>query len=225
MLGLVTIGPHAASAVRTDGAILGIPVAPAPSTPLPTPLARSQAVAAKPKVPNSGPGRYVLATINGTPAGSGIVLNFDVRREKNVPINVNGAARTIQSVLNDRRSWRAGRRWEFKLVGSADRADLHVYVTTPKTTDRLCAPLLTRGQVSCQNGSHIVLNAKRWVFGAETYGTDVVNYRRYLVNHEFGHALGYQHTLCAGQGQRAGIMMQQTKGLDGCRPNPWPYPN
>jgi hypothetical protein len=143
MLGLVTIGPHAASAVRADGAILRIPVAPAPSTPLPTPLARAQAVAAKPKVPNSGPGRYVLA----------------------------------------------------------------------------------RGQVSCQNGSHIVLNAKRWVFGAETYGTDVGNYRRYLVNHEFGHALGYQHTLCAGQGQRAGIMMQQTKGLDGCRPNPWPYPN
>jgi len=166
----------------------------------------------------------VSAKITGSPAGSGTVVNFDVRRERNLPVNVNGAARTIQSVLNDKRSWRGGGEWEFQLVRSTRRADVHVYIATPATTDRLCAPLLTRGELSCQNGNRIVLNAKRWVFGADSYRGDLANYRRYLVNHEFGHALGYQHTECVGNGKIAGIMMQQTKGLDGCRANPWPYP-
>jgi len=203
-----------------------------PSTivePKPAPGPRQQPKGLRPsvaesKVPTSGPGTYVSAKINGKPAGSGTAVNFDVRREKNVPVDVEAAARTIQSVLNDPRSWRAGRTWEFQLVSSADRADVHVFITTPATTDRLCAPLLTRGEVSCQNGDRVVLNAKRWISGAEAYGTDVTNYRRYLVNHEFGHVLGYQHTQCAGEGKEAGIMVQQTKGLDGCRANPWPYP-
>ena len=43
-----------------------------------------------------------------------------------------------------------------------------MYITTPATTDRLCAPLLTQGEVSCQNGNRVVLNARRWVPGAET---------------------------------------------------------
>jgi Protein of unknown function (DUF3152) len=60
-------------------------------------------------------------------------------------------------------------------------------IVMPKTTDRLCAPYLRRGEVSCQNGDRVVLNAKRWLLGADSYGSDLTNYRRYLVNHEFGH--------------------------------------
>ena len=99
---------------------------------------------------------------------------------------------------------------------------MHAYIVTPGTTDRLCAPLLTRGEVSCQNGNRVVLNAKRWVLGADAYGSDLKNYRRYLVNHEVGHYLGYRHVECPGGDEPAPVMMQQTKGLDGCRKNPWP---
>ena len=79
--------------------------------------------------------------------------------------------------------------------------------------------------MSCQNKDQVVLNAMRWVTGAPSYGKDIANYRRYLVNHEFGHALGFQHVTCRGKGLAAGVMMQQTKGLGGCKANPWPYPN
>jgi ssRNA-specific RNase YbeY (16S rRNA maturation enzyme) len=243
LLGAAGLGAHAAPVVIAEGPHAGIP-APSPTVPATaasSPLATSAPTATsttqnqppprrirvavtKPKVPESGPGTYVTAKVNGTPAGSGIVVRFDVRREKNVPVDVEAVARTIQEVLNDRRSWRGSGTWEFRLVGSADQADLHVYIATPETTDRLCAPLLTRGEVSCQNGNRIILNAKRWILGAESYGSDLTNYRRYLVNHEFGHALGYDHTECPAKGKRAGVMMQQTKGLDGCRANPWPYP-
>ena len=186
---------------------------------------RRQPTVVKLQVPDSGSGSFVSARINGRPAGrAATVLRFDVRREEGVPVEADAAARTIQSVLKDRRSWRGTGKWAFQLVSSADRADLHVYIATPATTDRLCAPLLTRGKLSCQVGNRVLLNAKRWVFGAETYGSDVTNYRRYLVNHEFGHTLGYPHTECAGKGKTADIMIQQTKGLGGCKANPWPHP-
>ena len=51
-----------------------------------------------------------------------------------------------------------------------------------------------------------MLNAKRWVFGAKAYKSDVVRYRQYLVNHEFGHSLGYNHVGCPGKGRPAPVM-------------------
>ncbi|GAB2856929.1 hypothetical protein GCM10027026_03490 [Myroides odoratimimus subsp. xuanwuensis] len=68
----------------------------------------------------------------------------------------------------------------------------------------------------------MVLNAWRWVNGATGYENKLKDYRRYLVNHEVGHALGYPHVACPGSGRSAPVMMQQTKGLAGCKPNPWP---
>ncbi len=174
-------------------------------------------------VPATGPGTYVKARTGIEPASSrGTLKRYDVRVEKGLDIDPQQAARLIESVLNDKRSWRGTGRWRFELVPAGERADLHAYIVTPGTTDKLCAPLLTRGQVSCQNGNRVVLNAKRWVRGAPAYGKDVTNYRRYLINHEFGHALGHNHVRCPGKGRSAPVMMQQTKGLAGCRKNPWP---
>jgi len=174
-------------------------------------------------VPVSGPGTYDAAGVAVNPASrEGRLIRFDVRVERNLDIDPDQAARLIAEVLNDRRSWSGGGRWRWELVrGDSDRAELHAYIVTPGTTDRLCAPLQTQGEVSCQNGNRVVLNAKRWQLGAKSYGTDLVNYRRYLVNHEFGHYIGYGHVRCPGRGRPAPIMLQQTKGLDGCKKNPW----
>ena len=177
-------------------------------------------------VPVNGPGTFVQARTDGQTASSqGRLFRFDVRVEDGVRIDAKQAARLIQEILNDQRSWRGSGSWRFQLVSSPAEADLHAYIATPGTTDELCAPLLTRGEVSCQNKDRVVLNAMRWVTGAPSYGKDVANYRRYLVNHEFGHALGFQHVACRGRGLPAAVMMQQTKGLGGCKANPWPYPN
>jgi hypothetical protein len=176
-------------------------------------------------VRQSGPGTYQAAR-KSVPSTSfhGALIRYDVRVEDGLSIGPDKAALLIQGVLDDTRSWRGTRRWRFELVPVGQSATLHVYIVTPKTTDRLCAPYLTRGEVSCQNGNRVVLNAKRWVFGVDSYGSDLTNYRRYLVNHEFGHALGKHHLDCPGPGRLAPVMMQQTKGLGVCKKNPWPLP-
>jgi hypothetical protein len=178
------------------------------------------------RVPATGPGTYNEAETHATPASStGTLKRYDLRVEHGLDIDPEKAAEFIEEVLNDKRSWRGSGSWRFELVRPGQPADLHAYIATPGTTDKLCAPLRTRGEVSCQNGTRVVLNAKRWMMGVSYFGDDVTNYRRYLVNHEFGHALGHRHVGCPGAGRVAPVMMQQTKGLGGCRKNPWPYPS
>jgi hypothetical protein len=175
------------------------------------------------RVPENGPGTYQGAKENVRSRSSyGTLIRYDVRVEDGLSIDPDKAAALIQSVLDDPRSWRGTRRWRFELVPVGQTATLHAFIVTPNTTDELCAPYLTRGEVSCQNGNRVVLNAKRWLLGVDAYGSDLTNYRRYLVNHEFGHAIGKHHVGCPGAGRPAPVMMQQTKGLGACRKNPWP---
>lgn len=175
------------------------------------------------EVPGSGSGTYQAAKKSvRSRSAEGRLIRYDVRVEDGLSIDPDKAAVLIQGVLDDERSWRGSRRWRFELAPVGRSATLHAYIVTPKTTDRLCAPYLTRGEVSCQKGDRVILNAKRWLLGADSYGSDLANYRRYLVNHEFGHALGKRHVDCPGPGKLAPIMLQQTKGLWGCRKNPWP---
>jgi hypothetical protein len=66
-----------------------------------------------------------------------------------------------------------------------------------------------------------VVNAMRWLAGAATY-QDLHAYRAYVINHEVGHGLGHPHRGCPAPGAPAPVMVQQTIGLQGCAPNPWP---
>jgi hypothetical protein len=230
---------------RFAGPVTGIPVASAtsavPATPSPTATAEPATSASSSltrvklraerkakrlqqvEVPGSGPGTYQAAETAVKPTSSyGDLIRYDVRVEDGLAIDPDKAAVLIQRILDDKRSWSGTRRWRFELAPVGEPATLHAYIVTPETTDRLCAPYLTRGEVSCQNGNRVVLNAKRWLLGVDFYGSDVTSYRRYLVNHEFGHALGKRHVNCPGPGRLAPVMMQQTKGLGGCRKNPWP---
>lgn len=177
------------------------------------------------KVKQKGPGTYHHARMSAKSTGKkGRVIRYDVRVEKGMPVNAKQAGTLIHRVLNDKRSWTGDGSVRWVQVSSGKKAEMHAYVASPKTTDRLCAPLLTRGKLSCQQGNRVVLNAQRWATGAPAYGKDVARYRQYLINHEFGHYIGHQHVDCKKKGKRAHVMVQQTKGLGGCTANPWPAP-
>jgi hypothetical protein len=154
--------------------------------------------------------------------GTGSLVRYTVEVEGGLPYNPQQVANIVHATLADPRGWIASGEHAFQRINT--EVDVRVLLSTPSTTDELCAPLRTRGEVSCRNGKLVVLNAKRWNLGIEAYGADIDGYRQYLVNHEIGHALGFSHATCPGVGEPAPIMLQQSYGLDGCTPNPWPYP-
>ena len=125
----------------------------------------------------------------------------------------------VGAVLDDPRGWRAAGR-EFVRVDA--REQFSIVLASPRTIDRLCQPLRTKGVYSCGRNRRASLNAWRWREGAESWGDDVLGYRVYMINHEVGHLLSMQHRRCRKPGQPAAVMLQQTMGLDGCTANGWP---
>jgi hypothetical protein len=166
-------------------------------------------------------GRLVIVPGSAKAQASVNKLTYRVEIEHGLPFVGAEVARAVHRSITDPRGWQTVRRVNFERVGSGD-ADLRIILATPTLTDRLCLPLRTGGEVSCRVGDRVVLNAKRWAFGIPDYAGKLDLYRTYLVNHEVGHALGYSHAACTTPGRPAPVMMQQTKGLLGCLPNPWP---
>jgi hypothetical protein len=169
----------------------------------------------------------VPASAIGTPPSTGRTVRWSLEVEGGLGVDTTSLATTVATVLADPRGWQKKDGVRFVNVSPTQAAqgspvDLRITLASPDTVDRLCAPLQTRGQVSCHNGGRVVLNARRWLLGAQAYGSDLAGYRTYLVNHEVGHGIGHGHAYCAGPGKVAPVMMQQTYGLKGCTAWPWP---
>ncbi len=130
----------------------------------------------------------------------------------------------VADILADPRGWAPMKHTTFIAV-PWDSAQLRIWIMEPDEVDRRCAPLTTEGYKSCTIEWDVYINADRWKLGAVAAKMAVPDYRRYVVNHEVGHALGEGHRKCPGKGRLAPVMLQQTISLQGCRPNPWPNPS
>lgn len=191
---------------------------PSPSSPSPSPQPVSY--------PVGGPGTYTIAPGDSAVLGrSGQELTFQVAVEHGIA-NLPAAAfaRDVVTILGDRRGWTAGGDVRLRRVGPDEPHDFTVYLVTPKTRDALCGTVFDR-YTSCQNGNSVVVNVSRWVHAVPYFRGDLTAYREYAISHEVGHRLGHGHELCPGRGKLAPTMEQQTLGLHGCTPQPWPYPN
>ena len=157
-------------------------------------------------------------------------------------------ARMVSETLGNPKSWTHNPQFAFTRLDDAQaQPDFRVSLTSPMTVREGCGydiPI----EASCYNPAYldeqprVFVNEARWVRGAVPFQGDIGSYRQYLVNHEVGHAIGYQrHEPCSENGALAPVMMQQTFSTnndddarfdpesvkpDGktCRFNPWPYP-
>ena len=104
-------------------------------------------------------------------------------------------------------------------------AQLHTFVvgkgkiirlSSPATIKKLCG---LPDSLSCATlgGNEIWLNADRWIHGSAPSKLPLERYRQYMVSHEMGHSLGYEHAKCSSG--PAPVMMQQTLGIGKCSPN------
>nr|WP_242427263.1 MULTISPECIES: DUF3152 domain-containing protein [unclassified Streptomyces] len=206
--------------------------APAPTTTTPTPPPVKAKPKPKPKptpkkttVPQSGAGTFTTAQASGSPVGdSGVLRRYRVQVEDGVDLSARETAAEIQQILSHPRGWAAHGRGRFQLV--SQNADFVIRIATPDTADTLCARqgLNTHGELNCETSDGVVVNLKRWMLGSPTFAGTAAEYRHLIINHEVGHEIGIRkHMGCPGPGKLAPAMMQQIKGLNGCRSNAFPY--
>jgi len=173
-------------------------------------------------VVQQGSGHLVVVPGASKVYGQGPLRRYAVEVEAGIGEDATAFAHAVESTLGHPRSWGGGGRLSFQRVSSGP-VDFRVTLASPGTTDRFCAPLRTGGIFSCWNSAgRAMINNMRWNRGARAYGSDLDGYRVYVINHEVGHALGHRHVACPAAGVAAPVMMQQTKGVGACRPNPWP---
>ncbi len=155
---------------------------------------------------------------------SGPITRFSVEIEPSLSWSPEETRQQIVSILADPRSWAGAGTVRFQLVVDPEDADVRIRLASPSTVDARCLPLRTGGRLSCRNGRSLNLNSDRWAGATTFWSASLVEYRAYLINHEMGHFLGYGHVNCGGRGELAPVMQQQTKSLQDCVPNGWPYP-
>ncbi|MGW0118973.1 DUF3152 domain-containing protein [Streptomyces sp. NPDC003327] len=205
------------------------PPSKAPTRAAPRPPAATPSPATGPPravtVPRSGAGTFTTARAAGEATGTGGVLRrYQVQVENGIDLSARETAAEIQAILAHPRGWAAHGRGRFQLV--SENPDFVIRIATPATADALCAKqgLDTRGELNCETTDGVVVNLKRWMLGSPTFAGPPAEYRHLIINHEVGHEIGIrQHMGCPGPGKLAPAMMQQIKGLDGCRSNAFPY--
>lgn len=175
------------------------------------------AIPAASQQPTDPPGEQIAGT-------DGRLLTVSVEIEPGLSIVGEPVADVVFDILSDRRSWIGAGTVRFQIIDSTD-ADIRVRIASPATVDQRCLPLRTVGRLSCRNGRSLNINADRWNGATEFWSAGLDVYRAYLINHEVGHYLGNGHVNCPGVGQPAPVMQQQTKSLQGCVENGWPYPD
>lgn len=229
--------------VRLTAALTGdtdatVAVAGRSGTLITTPTSQAGSASTSAKSPSKAPSETVSGEATGVQAtneyvsavggtdryGSGTLKTYAVQVETGTGQGVPDFASAVDVTLADPASWTAQGRWSLQRV-AIDKADFVIRLATPATVDKVCATvgLDTRGYVSCRAGNFVMINLDRWLTAIPEYQGNVALYRQYLINHEVGHALGYNHQACPGSGRLAPVMQQQTFGLDGCRANGSPY--
>jgi hypothetical protein len=130
----------------------------------------------------------------------------------------------LASVYGDPRGWSLGGEVSFTKVdtGCSMIVWLSAANLVPSFSEEACS-----AEWSCTVKPNVIINFDRWEKGSDSWnatGASLDGYRTMVINHETGHWLGFNHRFCAGAGQLAPVMQQQSISLQGCKANSWPLP-
>ncbi|HEY0905299.1 MAG TPA: DUF3152 domain-containing protein [Marmoricola sp.] len=150
-------------------------------------------------------------------------FSYTVRTRGRITTDVRQFARLAAATYADPRGWRSA---GFRFTRVARGGQFTLVLANASQLPRFSSACSTRW--SCRVGRYVVINQERWKHASAAWndaGQPLRDYRHMVVNHETGHWLGHGHRGCPGAGRLAPVMMQQSKGLAGCRFNPFPLPS
>ena len=147
-------------------------------------------------------------------------VSYHVETRGKITTSVREFRRQAQQTFTDPRGWR-GAGIRFRQVSSGGSFTL---VLAQASRVPGFSPVCSSSW-SCRVGRYVIINQERWKHASPAWNAargSRRDYRHMVVNHETGHWLGLGHAGCPGSGKAAPVMMQQSKGLNGCRFNPFP---
>jgi hypothetical protein len=148
------------------------------------------------------------------------VVSYHVETRGRITADLARFKRLAQATYDDPRGWRGGG-VAFRRV--ARGGDLTLVLAEASWLPRFSSGC--SAEWSCRVGRFVIINQTRWQHASPMWhrtGGSLRDYRHMVVNHETGHWLGHGHRGCPARGALAPVMQTQSKGLDGCRPNPFP---
>jgi len=151
------------------------------------------------------------------------LVTYQIETRGHIVASLDAFKQRVAEVYADPRGWsRADVRFQRVKRGG----DFSVVLSQARDVAKF-APICDT-YYSCSVGRYVVINQNRWRFGTPYFlktGDTLSQYRAMVINHETGHWFGLGHSTCSKRGALAPVMMQQSKGLYGCKPNPWPLPS
>lgn len=158
-------------------------------------------------------------------SGQTYEITYDISSRGEVKGDLEEFRKLVAEIYADPRGWiRAG--VKFKEVESGGQ--LHVILASGAEVKK-ASPIVCSDELSCRVNDMALINDTRWMNASDSYnalGLSLLDYRRMVVNHETGHYLGHDHIVnCETTTGLGPVMLQQSTGLRGCKPNPWPLPS
>ncbi len=121
----------------------------------------------------------------------------------------------VRSILTDKRSW------PINFIQDQDNYDFVINLSKAKTITNICN---FKG-LSCSDSlkKQIYINNYRWINGSKPSKHNIKDYRRYAIQHEVFHQLGFGHSQPV-KGEKVAISVQQTISIGEAKKNCWPLP-
>lgn len=143
--------------------------------------------------------------------------------------------REVKSILNNNQGWKTkGYNFVFVsksvfdkiIVNGINSIKFKLRLSYNETIAQECG-FDSNEKLSCYNPTidppNVLINFYRWKNGSKYSKLPLHDYRKYVINHEVGHALGRDHVeKCECRNCKVPVMMQQTISIGKCKPNPWP---
>jgi hypothetical protein len=147
-------------------------------------------------------------------------VTYSVRTDGRITADVAEFKRLVQETYEDARGWRASGVSFRRVTSGGSFTVVLAQASRLPSYDSICSTMW-----SCRAGRFVVINQTRWLHASPAWNKahrSLRDYRHMVVNHETGHWLGNSHASCPRPGALAPVMMQQSKGTQGCTFNPWP---